>query len=83
MVPGTIWFYKDAGENAETKNEIKELFAESTEVFITPKPEKLMSQILSIATKPGDLVLDSFAGTGTTGAVAHKMGRRWIMVELG
>lgn len=42
-----------------------------------------MKQILSIATRPGDLVLDSFAGTGTTGAVAHKMGRRWLMVELG
>ena len=83
VVPGTIWFYKDAGENAEAKNEIKALFAESAEVFITPKPERLMMQILSIATKPNDWVLDSFAGTGTTGAVAHKMGRRWIMVELG
>lgn len=47
------------------------------------KPEKLIRRILSITTKPGDLVLDSFAGSGTTGAVAHKMGRRWIMVELG
>jgi adenine-specific DNA-methyltransferase len=37
----------------------------------------------TLATNPGDLVLDSFAGSGTTGAVAHKMGRRWIMVELG
>lgn len=47
------------------------------------KPEKLIRRCLEIATKPGDLVLDSFAGSGTTGAVAHKMGRRWIMVELG
>ena len=54
-----------------------------TDVFITPKPEKLISRILTIATNPGDLILDSFAGSGTTGAVAHKMGRRWIMVELG
>ncbi len=83
VVPGTIWFYQDAGQNAEAKEEIKELFADSTEVFITPKPEKLMKQILSIATREGDVVLDSFAGTGTTGAVTHKMGRRWIMVELG
>lgn len=83
VVPGTIWFYRDAGQNAEAKDEIKDLFAGSAEVFITPKPEKLMKQIMSIATKPGDLVLDSFAGTGTTGAVAHKMGRRWIMIELG
>ena len=42
-----------------------------------------MERLIHIATNPGDLVLDSFAGSGTTGAVAHKMGRRWIMVELG
>ncbi|MGX2948285.1 site-specific DNA-methyltransferase [Frederiksenia canicola] len=47
------------------------------------KPELLIRKILELATNPGDLVLDSFAGSGTTGAVAHKMGRRWIMVELG
>jgi adenine-specific DNA-methyltransferase len=47
------------------------------------KPEALISRVLELATNPGDLVLDSFAGSGTTGAVAHKMGRRWIMVELG
>lgn len=47
------------------------------------KPERLIHRILHLATKPGDLVLDSFAGSGTTGVVAHKMGRRWIMVELG
>jgi len=51
--------------------------------FATPKPEALLNRIIYIATKPGDWVLDSFAGSGTTGAVAHKMGRRWIMVELG
>jgi adenine-specific DNA-methyltransferase len=51
--------------------------------FSTPKPERLLKRILDVATNPGDLVLDSFAGSGTTGAVAHKMGRRWIMVELG
>lgn len=52
-------------------------------VFSTPKPERLLNRIITLATDPGDLVLDSFAGSGTTGAVAHKMGRRWIMVELG
>lgn len=83
VVPGTMWFYQEAGQNAEAKDEIKTLFADSGEIFITPKPEKLMKRILDVATTPGDLVLDSFAGTGTTGAVAHKMGRRWIMVELG
>lgn len=51
--------------------------------FDYPKPEKLLEFIIDVATNPGDLVLDSFAGSGTTGAVAHKMGRRWIMVELG
>jgi adenine-specific DNA-methyltransferase len=51
--------------------------------FATPKPEGLLKRIVDIATNPGDLVLDSFAGSGTTGAVAQKMGRRWIMVELG
>lgn len=47
------------------------------------KPEALIRRILLTATKPGDWVLDSFAGSGTTGAVAHKMKRRWLMVELG
>ena len=51
--------------------------------FQFPKPEGLMRYLIGMATKPGDLVLDSFAGSGTTGAVAHKMGRRWIMVEIG
>jgi adenine-specific DNA-methyltransferase len=53
------------------------------ESFGTPKPERLLKRVIEIATNLGDLVLDSFAGSGTTGAVAHKMGRRWIMVELG
>jgi len=51
--------------------------------FQFPKPEGLLQHLLEMATNPGDIVLDSFAGSGTTGAVAHKMGRRWIMVELG
>ena len=51
--------------------------------FETPKPEQLIKRVLALSTNPGDLVLDSFAGSGTTGAVAQKMGRRWIMVELG
>lgn len=83
VVPGTIWSHEEAGQNAEAKGEIKALIGDGDEVFITPKPEKLIQRILSIATAPGDLILDSFAGSGTTGAVAHKMGRRWIMVELG
>ena len=53
------------------------------DVFGTPKPERLLKRVIDIATNPGDLVLDSFLGSGTTAAVAHKMGRRWIGVEMG
>lgn len=79
--PETIWFNSDVGSNRTAKIEIKALF--SADVFDTPKPEKLIHRILHIATNPGDLVLDSFLGSGTTAAVAHKMGRRWIGIELG
>ncbi len=83
VVPATLWLHSEAGHNAEAKNEIRSLTGESEELFITPKPERLLKRALEVATNPNDLVLDSFAGSGTTGAVAHKMGRRWIMVELG
>jgi adenine-specific DNA-methyltransferase len=63
-------------------NESVALFGQEGK-FSFPKPEGLMEYILESCTNPGDLILDSFAGSGTTGAVAHKMGRRWIMVELG
>lgn len=76
------WTHKEAGSNKEASIHLKGLLGE-TDVFQTPKPEKLIARILEVATNPGDLVLDAFAGSGTTGAVAHKMGRRWIMVELG
>lgn len=81
VVAKTLWFRNEVGDNQDAKKEA--LAFNSTDVFSTPKPERLMMRILQIATLPGDLVLDSFAGSGTTGAVAHKMGRRWIMVELG
>jgi len=77
----TVWFHTDVGNNHEAREEAKAIRPEDP--FATPKPEKLLRRILSLATSPGDLVLDSFAGSGTTGAVAHKMRRRWIMVELG
>lgn len=82
VVPTTWWPYNEVGHNQDAKKEILALFP-NMEPFATPKPEKLLQRILEISTNPGDLVLDSFAGSGTTGAVAHKMGRRWIMVELG
>ncbi|RMW98773.1 site-specific DNA-methyltransferase [Allofranklinella schreckenbergeri] len=81
VVPNSWWAHDDVGHNDESRKEQKAFFG--SEAFSTPKPERLLKQILSLATNPGDLVLDSFAGSGTTGAVAHKMGRRWIMVELG
>ena len=82
LVPWTWWPHEEVGHTDESKKEIHALFGK-TDAFDTPKPERLLKRVLEIATNPGDLVLDSFAGSGTTGAVAHKMGRRWIMVELG
>lgn len=76
------WDNSEAGHNQEAKKESIALFG-ADNAFSTPKPERLLKRVLEIATLPGDIVLDSFAGSGTTGAVAHKMGRRWIMVELG
>ncbi|WP_375623229.1 site-specific DNA-methyltransferase [Bartonella sp. TT119HLJHH] len=81
MVSMTIWLYTEVGHNQDAKREVKVF--NSDNVFTTPKPERLMERIIQLATNPGDLVLDSFAGSGTTGAVAHKMGRKWIMIELG
>jgi adenine-specific DNA-methyltransferase len=78
----TWWPNSEVGHNQEAKKEVVALFGPDSP-FDTPKPERLIQRGLQIATNPGDWVLDSFAGSGTTGAVAHKMGRRWIMVELG
>jgi len=80
--PETIWSHTEVGSNRTSKAEVKALIDQLSQ-FDTPKPEALMKRILDIASSKGDLVLDSFAGSGTTGAVAHKMSRRWIMVELG
>jgi len=81
VTPQTYWPYEDVGHTQDAKKEIVALFG--TEVFLTPKPEALIQRILHIATNPGDLVLDSFLGSGTTAAVAHKMGRRYIGIEMG
>ncbi len=80
-VPQTLWSYEDVGHTQDAKKETVKLFG--NEVFGTPKPERLIQRILHIATNPGDLVLDSFLGSGTTAAVAHKMGRRYIGIEMG
>jgi adenine-specific DNA-methyltransferase len=81
LTPNTLWLAEDVGTNDHAKKEIVSLFG--ADVFDTPKPERLIERIVHIATNPDDLVLDSFLGSGTTAAVAHKMGRRWIGVEMG
>ena len=80
LVPWTWWPHEEVGDNDEAKKEIVDLFGEVT-IFDTPKPERLLQRIVHIGSDPGDIVLDCFFGSGTTAAVAHKMGRRWIGVE--
>lgn len=80
LVPWTWWPSAEVGHNDEAKKEMLTLFP-IDEAFATPKPERLLQRIVHIATNPGDIVLDCFAGSGTTAAVAHKMGRRWVAVE--
>ncbi len=81
VVAKTIWLREEVGDNQDAKKEV--IVFNSENVFSTPKPENLIKRILELSTTVDDIVLDSFAGSGTTGAVAHKMGRRWIMVEVG
>lgn len=81
VTPMTLWTYQEVGHNQDAKKEIKTLFNEA--VFDTPKPERLMQRILTLGSNAGDLVLDSFLGSGTTAAVAHKMGRKYIGIEMG
>lgn len=82
LPPSTLWAeLEETGHNRQAKYELKKL--NIGEIFDTPKPERLIRRILDIATNSGDLVLDSFLGSGTTAAVAHKMGRRYIGIEMG
>jgi len=81
LVPVTLWMRDEVGDNQEAKTEVKQFNSE--DVFTTPKPERLLQRILILGTAKGDLVLDSFAGSGTTSAVAHKMGRKYIGIEMG
>lgn len=79
-VGGSIWSPEEVGFVRNGKEEVRRLVA-GYEPFATPKPEKLLHRIIAIATAPGDLVLDPFLGSGTTAAVAHKLGRRWVGIE--
>ena len=81
VVPQTFWSYEDVGHTQVAKKEIVSLFG--SDVFGTPKPEQLIERILHVVSKAGDLALDSFLGSGTTAAVAHKMSRRYIGIEMG
>lgn len=81
IVGRSVWLHEDVGHTQSAMTEQKALFP--SDPFPTPKPESLLKRILELSTCPGDLVLDSVAGSGTTGAVAHKMHRKWVLVELG
>jgi len=79
-VPRTFWANDEVGHSQDAKQEIKDLVSD-VEPFATPKPERLIERVLRVATEPGDVVLDCFLGSGTTAAVAHKTGRRWVGIE--
>jgi adenine specific DNA methylase Mod len=80
LAPNTLWMAAEVGDNERAKKEIIEIFGD--DIFDTPKPEALLFNIITIASNPGEVVLDSFLGSGTTAAVAHKMGRRYIGIEM-
>lgn len=82
VTPETLWTASSVGTTTDAKRHVLELFPDET-VFDTPKPEGLIERILHIATDEGDLVIDPYLGSGTTAAVAHKMGRKWIGIEIG
>ena len=82
VTPDTLWSADEVGTTHEAKREVLALFP-GVHPFDTPKPERLVSRILEIATRPGDLVLDAYLGSGTTAAVAHKTGRQYFGVEEG
>ena len=90
IVPQTLWFYKDVGHTQEAKKELLETvdFDTSSDVFITPKPTRLIERILQIATNENSIILDSFSGSGTTGHAVLKQNaadggnRKFILVEI-
>lgn len=85
LPPSSLWAdITKTGASRQAKTELKKLFpgTPTRDLFDTPKPERLLQRIVHIATQPGDIVVDCFGGSGTTAAVAHKMGRRWVTCEL-
>lgn len=82
LTPETLWRADDVGTTSNAKKHLLALFKE-TSLFDTPKPEQLIYRVLQISTNPGDVVLDPYLGSGTTAAVAHKMNRRYLGIEIG
>lgn len=80
LVPFSVWSADETGTNDDGKRHLQALFPGGS-VFATPKPEELLERIVHVATDPGELVLDLFGGSGTTGTTAQKMGRNWALVE--
>jgi adenine-specific DNA-methyltransferase len=80
LVPTALWTHDEVGTSGTAKAEVQALFPETTP-FSTPKPEALLERLIQVNSDVGDLVVDVFAGSGTTAAVAHKMGRRWVTTE--
>lgn len=78
----TIWLTDEIGNTDGAKRELAALFPDVDEVFATPKPERLLQRIIGAGSNTGDIVLDCFGGSGTTAAVAHKMGRHWVTTEI-
>jgi hypothetical protein len=81
LTPETLWTAASVGTTASAKRHLLSLFP-AEQPFDTPKPEELIHRVLAIATNPDDLVVDPYLGSGTTAAVAHKMRRRWIGIEV-
>jgi len=81
VVPKSVWQYQEVGENRNARQEVKKFNIDAP--FSTPKPERLLQRILTLGSNENDLILDSFLGSGTTSAVAHKMGRKYIGIEMG
>jgi adenine-specific DNA-methyltransferase len=82
LTPETLWPADEVGTNKAAKKHLLKMFPQQP-VFDTPKPEALVRRVLHIATNPGELVLDAYLGSGTTAAVAHKMGRGYVGIEQG
>jgi adenine-specific DNA-methyltransferase len=82
LTPHTIWTADEVGTTNQAKKELLRLFPDRP-VFDTPKPETLIQRIIEIASDEGDLVLDSYLGSGTTAVVAHRLGRNYVCIEVG